>query len=406
MAARTTRGLRAVWALACVMLASCGGGGSGGNPSSGSTNGPASVASPVSVGNVRFQPLDHEAFEGGDLVPPLTITADVMGDLAKLAGRTVYVGVEDPGKFYASNPQLNLTANGLGVELVLFARGPNTQTGDFRSEIRVDVCMDAECRQPFAGSPIKVPYRVKILPGLRIVQQGDINLSTKFGDPLPNWRSAVSLPAGVTKFDAAIFNRGFRVLNNSVEVKKEADALTVQARPAHATSYRLDLYVEAQAQTSSGRKVALSETRPITYTTTAPDRPTVVFTPASGRMVRTPTSLDFPGSGNDAGAVQMMSPDATPYYVAARVEYLDASNGGLDDAKNYPWLDLRSIGYANDTSSTLFPTTFRYSLYAGCSGMAGAACMPPGSYLAKVILLTADNTPAPQPFIVRLDVLP
>jgi hypothetical protein len=398
MAQRMMRGFRVAWA--CVILAGCGGGGSvgsTGNPDSAS----APAASPVSVGNVQFQPMDYEAFEGDDPIPALTITADVSGDFSKLQDRTVYVGVEDPDQLFGAAPSVSLAPNGLGIQLMLLTRSPNTKTGDFRSEIKVNVCMDSACRQQFAGSPFKVPYHVKILPGLKFVEQGNINLTAKFGSvPLPSWSTAVVLPAGATNLRGAVFKRGFKILSDAAEVKTEGATVTLQARPVHVTSRELDLYVEAEAVTSTGRKVMLSETRPITYKMTAPDQSAVVYTPASGRLVRSSTSVEVMG-----GIFQMMSPQAEPFYVSARVEYLDASNGGLDDAKGKAWLVPNGVNTANNASDLLFPTEVRYGLNELCM-LSGPRCIAPGHYVAKVILTTATGQDAPQSFLVRLDMEP
>jgi hypothetical protein len=396
MAGGLVRRGRLVAALVCAVLASCGGGGGG----AGGTSGASAPSTPVSVGNVRFQALDHEAFEGDDRIPPLAITADVTGDLSVLAGKTVYVLVEDPDQLYASNPSLSLTSTGLGNQLTLFARGPNTRVGTFQGNLKVNVCLDAECRQPFGGSPFAVPYKLKVLPGLKIAEAGNIALNWKFGEPLPTWRSDVTLPAGATGFGSAVFKRGFQILSSVAAASNDARAVTVQASPTHVAVHDLDLYLEAVGTTSTGRKVTLSERRALTYTITPPDKPTVVYTPSTATLVRSSTAPENFGS-----VVNLVAPQAEPFYVSTRVEYLNATNGGVDDAKGFRWLDMGAVSSVVNGSELVVRTEAWYRLDVQCQ-MSGPRCMPPGVYVARVFFLTAAGQEAPHPFVVRLDLQP
>lgn len=398
MAGGLVRRGRLLMAVVCAVLASCGGGGGGGGVAVPST--PSQPSTPVNVSNVRFQALDHEAFEGEDRIPPLAITADVTGDLSVLAGKTVYVLVEDPDQLYASNPSLSLTSTGLGNQLTLFPRGLNTKVGIFQGNLKVNVCLDADCRQPFGGSPFSVPYKLKVLPGLKITQAGNIALNWKFGEPLPTWRSDVTLPAGATGFGSTVFRRGSQIVSSVAEARNDARTVTVQASPTQVSVRDLDLYVEALATTSTGRRVTLSERRALTYTITAPDKPMVVYTPSTANLVRSSTTPENFGS-----VVKMVPAQAEPFYVSTRVEYLNAANGGVDDAKGFRWLDMGAVSSGAGGSELLAHTEAWYSLNVQCQ-LSGPRCMAPGVYVARVFFLTAAGQDAPNPFVVRLDLQP
>ncbi|MFT7721943.1 MAG: hypothetical protein QM788_03790 [Roseateles sp.] len=153
-------------------LAACGGGGSAG------TAAPEAAAKPVAVGlsGVKLPTVSGERMIGnqfGAALPQADIEADVTGDLATLSGKQVYVVVNDPNGIF--NNAVLIPDSSTHYRLRLFyesatygATDYDMPVGDFKSSVQVSVCLDAKCNQPFAGTPILMPYSYKVEPGLRV----------------------------------------------------------------------------------------------------------------------------------------------------------------------------------------------------------------------------------------------
>lgn len=169
-------GLSRVSGALCVAgaLVACGGGGGGS-----SNPGPAeTTVKPAAVGLnvVKLPTVSGERMVGNQFAEPLPraeIEADVTGDITTLAGKQVYVIVNDPNGIF--NKAVLVQSSSTRYRLTLYyesdaygATDYDMPVGDFKSSVQVSVCLDAKCTQPFNGSPILMPYSYKVEPGLRV----------------------------------------------------------------------------------------------------------------------------------------------------------------------------------------------------------------------------------------------
>jgi hypothetical protein len=104
--------LRTLLAAASVaLLASCGGGGGGPAASPVGPPAPSPPPAPAPV-NVRLEsalPASIAAdINAGESTPAVTLSARLAGDLGALAGRNLFVVVEDPQQLYAATAVLTV----------------------------------------------------------------------------------------------------------------------------------------------------------------------------------------------------------------------------------------------------------------------------------------------------------
>lgn len=88
---------------------------------------------------------------------PASFRFSAAGNVNSLAGRAIYIAVEDPEGFYsATNADVTVdTSPGATVSLTAV---PLQRTGRYTGEIRIFGCLNATCTLQFSGSPFVVPY--------------------------------------------------------------------------------------------------------------------------------------------------------------------------------------------------------------------------------------------------------
>jgi hypothetical protein len=146
------------WSLALGM-SGCGGGGG---------DGPAAPAASVTVNAPSVSALNAEVLQGTTL-PAVTLSGTVSGDVAGLAGRSVYVVVEDPASMFEANALLQLQQAGAVWQYTLSLTGRTLDTSGRRTgNLRVFVCLDAACTSRLNGTPISIPFDVNVVPGMTL----------------------------------------------------------------------------------------------------------------------------------------------------------------------------------------------------------------------------------------------
>lgn len=87
----------------------------------------------------------------------------VEGDVATLAGRTLYVVVEDPSSLYRREASLQLQQDGAGWRYTLLLQPqPLATVGRHTGTLRVFACLDAQCGTRLAGTPAAIAYDVTV----------------------------------------------------------------------------------------------------------------------------------------------------------------------------------------------------------------------------------------------------
>ena len=242
--------------LLAVCLGACGGGG-GGDDEGGVSRVHVSLLSPTNI--------VQEVYEGAPM-RTVTLTGTATGDVASLSGRTLYIIVVDPDGLFQPNPLISF-APGNQVNVVMSGAiqpTPRHVTGS----LTVNVCLDAACTQPLAGSPLHVPYDVTVRAGLN-VDTSPLAMAYRFGDAPATRSFPVGLPANVTSVIAtAVQDDGFSPSLYAVATAAQggADALVlVTFTPALPGVYtgkiRIDASVNGPQGAASYRAVI-----PFTYT--------------------------------------------------------------------------------------------------------------------------------------------
>ena len=358
----------------------CGGGGGGGSGSSESS---------ISLENVRYTAIDQEVFEGADPLAPTTVTVDAKGDLQRLNGSTLYVVVQDPDALFGS-ARVSVNANGLNNQLVLEGRPSNSKVGTFSGAVTVNVCLDAQCATTLKGSPFQVPYRVKVLPGLRF-NRSTIALQAAFGSEPAPVSVDVVLPAGATDFDvrmgAIVGKRGW--LDTVMRTDKRTNSFVVSAGLAPVAAYDTIAFVSAQGTTSKGRRVYLEASPKVTYSVSATPNHTLISEPAQIVLSNDNSYI------GDVQWVNVIAAEDTVYTAAPRIEYLPADGKGVLSAGSVTWLQ------ANPSGNVPFGTVrqeVKFETKQGCGRT--SRCLPPGKYQARVYLRTPAGDENPEPLLV------
>lgn len=371
--------LRGAALLVCLsLLAACGGGGS---------DSPAPPASPT-VGNVRITNVDQEVFQGNDPLQSLVVTADVTGDLSQLTG--VYVLVEDPDALFASNAVLATTANGLNNVLTLNGRNSNNRVGSFRGPLRINVCSDSACRSPLRGSPLLVPYDIRVLQSLTVERSGGVTITGDFGTPAPAWTSGVTPPTGATSFRATLRDLSAATIP-ALTLSQSAGAITLTPGNSPVASNRYELTVTADGRTSKGRVVPFTSTQGVAYDVRSTGTP-VIFSPAG-------LSFTIAARGT-LTAYQRLDTLLANGEVADQVSTINFSGPG---AVTGFWLLNRSVPTAGFGGAIEFAASacFLTALPPGFD-----PCLAPGVYNARVTLRTRGGSLVTREFDITLTVTP
>lgn len=178
-------------AVVCVMaagMAACGGG-SGGGGDSGS----------VDVRLISTAAINAELLPG-DRMRDVALVGQASGNLGSLNGQTVYVTIEDPAGLFEANPTVIGPFSDGRVEVQL--RGRELQkAGTFSGQLAVRACLDRNCARELSGSPMRVPFSVKVLRPLE-ANVSTLQVQGTFGDQPQVRTVALTLPEKMVSLNA------------------------------------------------------------------------------------------------------------------------------------------------------------------------------------------------------------
>lgn len=394
--------LMPLWVL-LSSLSGCGGGGGDGGANSGAVEAPPlQLASAVKVTNVQPQLLQIQGVEADKPSDGVVLSADVTGDLSRLAGQTVYVLVEDPTKtFEVVNTEIH--ANGIGNQIVLRVKSTLGRSGTTDGTLKVNVCLDLACNSPLGNSPVSVPYKLTIAPAIKIAEASPIQVEVPFGaigyqDAFVTYavRRAVTLqvppdfvggiPDYGTEWTASTPNAPAMLAtleHPALQAGQSVPALmNFGLKPVG--NYRSTL----KLSNWSGNRLAESVVT-VNY----------VVKESGQRMAYVPTTLaattGSTGRLTDGPAVSVIAADAALYTRVGRVAY-SANSGAVK------WLTLMKVeGGALAEGGTYF-----FSSMSNCGTETQLAnCLPPGSYTAMVYFATDAGVESPVPLQVSMQVV-
>jgi hypothetical protein len=245
-------------ALVIVLLLSCGGGGGGGGTAAGPS---------VSVALSDPSQIQATVMAEGAM-PDVRITGSASGDLKSLAGKVIYVIVEDPDSLFVHNTALSFDPGSTAGSYSIVLPGTHLMTpGQYRGNLKIHVALDVNLSQELGNSPLRIPYDVTVLPGLTIGQQ-TLAVDSIFGDATATRTIPVSLPASVTTWaveNTTPYNPQPLVWSPSI-VKGPGDAVSISLYPAPPGTYTYTFRVTASAQPPGGTLQEYGKDITVTYT--------------------------------------------------------------------------------------------------------------------------------------------
>lgn len=260
----------AVSALVVILL-SCGGGGGGG----GAAAGPSVSVALSDPGQIQATVMAEGA------MPDMRISGYATGDLKSLAGKVIYVVVEDPASLFVHNTQLTFDPGSSADLYSVLLPGDHLMTpGQYKGNLKIHVALDANLSQPLGNSPLQVPYDVTVLPGLTVSQK-TLAVDAVFGDPTAARTIPVSLPASVTTWavqNTTPYNPQPFVWSPSI-VKGPGDAVSLSLYPAPPGTYSYTFRVTASAQPPGGTLQEYGKDITVTYTIARDDEVNCAVTP-------------------------------------------------------------------------------------------------------------------------------
>lgn len=209
-----------IWLAGVVlfMLSACGGGGGGGDSgSSGSSGGgssslltlaPASLSANLQQGeglSIDFKATPHGSFTS-----------------------TVYVLFVDSESVLAATPTLSQNGDGTFSSRMGISR--NLAVGTHTGNIEIHLCYNSTCNSEYAGSPVKLPYSIKVsapgtaYTGPAVLTPASLALAFRYGE-YPAF-TITAMPQSSTQISGTVylvtFTRGV-VLTQAVPARHNAD---------------------------------------------------------------------------------------------------------------------------------------------------------------------------------------
>jgi hypothetical protein len=267
-----------------LALVGCGGGGGEGTQSQSS----------VTVNAPSLKVLNAEVLEGTAL-STVVLTGSVSGDVTNLAGRTLYVVVEDPATLFESNAMLQLQQSGGAWLYTLNLVGrPLATVGRRTGTLRVFVCLDAACATQLNGTPIAIPFDVNVLAPMTLSAQS-LQFSVPFGTLLGEQVVDVGLSPLSTTWaanDVTPYNpyqaNPLQLLNGGQ--LNSAGPLRFKLAAAVPGTYSSRISVITQPQVAPDRTMHVEQFIDVTYTVTANDALDHVFDPPALNLVHSATN--------------------------------------------------------------------------------------------------------------------
>lgn len=323
---------------------------------------PSSVVPGVTAVLYSPQRISATLFPGQQM-NSITLSGGVSGDIRQLAGRTLYIIVEDPHALFNSPPGVSIGAS--SVQVYLTAK-PLTATGIREGNLRVYACLDAACGTQLAASPLLVPYRVSVIPQVT-TDQTRVVAQAAFGQVPADRAVRVTLPPGTTDWRVQWTGGSLRTQAATTnQLGNSAGTVTFSFRPAAPGSYSDRWSVSGTASDGAGANRTFSTDISVDYTVTDSAAATVSMAPAETRV----TVLQ-----GDAERTVVKEP-----VVAARagasvtrrgVEYLTWP-AGVSEQDRFSW-------WSGNFDSEVTTCWYR-------------GCLPAGTYTGRVVYSVTQGT--------------
>jgi hypothetical protein len=283
--------LSAVVLSAAALVSGCGGGGGGG-----------STVSTVTVSAPSSMPVIASTKLVDDYYDDIEFSGMISGNLDSLNGKSVFVLVEDPANLFQAEGYLIIQRLASGSTYTLKLKGKQLKAvGHFTGNVRVRACLDAACTQPIAGTPLLLPYNVKVEAGLT-VSRNEINMTVPFGTvPAPEmvdigyssfgkgWVANISSPYRgiVEEHTLSIGNTTYHYPYPTIGVLPakgtilQDKQMQIQIHPTKPGNYFHNVKVSAGATLPNRRELIYEQTVTVRYNVTPNPAINSLFYPAA-----------------------------------------------------------------------------------------------------------------------------
>ncbi len=400
------------------LLAACGGGG----PAAVLPSPPLdTLASKVTVQNVRVravpsgQPVTRYAldvFQGSGIRGgEIEVMVDFGGEVAVLAGRTVYWVVSDPDALFRVS--MTLSGGTTDHRINLQPQAIDQTVGRRQGDVLVRLCLDTACTAPLSGASVVLPYDINVRDTYRLESEGTLQLKAPYAQAgneltgrvlLPEAAERPSMSVNLRRVEGqALFFSNDPVIRLTTAADGQSFALRGEAlRPG---TYEAVLSVSGEA-VLQGQRANIQKQFPIELKVAMPDdgrpllQPQAIFLTGSyGQDSWPPFAINF--TGNTWAQVSFWPLDARRYLVS-RFVYLDAQGQPISPACE--WL-RGSVGSYEVTSGPLV-REHQVQLSANACIQTQTRAVPPGRYWARVYLKPEGGEEIPEYLAVTLDVAP
>ncbi|MBC3875153.1 hypothetical protein [Undibacterium flavidum] len=388
--------LFAVVLSVAALVSGCGGGGGGNSTSSTvTTMTTVTVSAPSSMPVIASTKLVDEYYDD------IEFSGTISGNLDSLNGKTVFVLVEDPANLFQAEGYLIIQRLASGSTYILRLIGKQLKVaGHFTGNVRVRACLDAACTQPIAGTPLLLPYNVKVEAGLT-VSRNEINVTVPFGTVPPpemvdigysslgkGWVANISSPYRtiVEEHTLSIGNTTYYYPYPTIGVLPRQGTILqdkqmqIQIYPSKPGNYFHTVRVSAVA-TSPGRELIFEQTVNVRYNVTPNPAINSLFYPAT---------LDF---------MQKQQTSTMEY------NYQLVTNIGI--ASEFVGIEyLSAAGTTGPVNSWWSEFPYRSAATCISNYYSGMSCLTPGVYTAQVRyrLITPKGTLGDVLYPIRMTV--
>lgn len=322
---------------------------------------PSSVVPGVTAVLYSPQRISATLFPGQQM-NSITLSGGVSGDIRQLAGRTLYIIVEDPHALFNSPPGVSIGTS--SVQVFLSAK-PLAATGIREGSLRVYACLDAACGTQLAGSPLLVPYRVSVIPQV-VTDQNRVVVQSTFGQVPVERTVRVTLPPGTTDWGVETFGARYTRATTTNQLGNSVGTVTFGFGPAAPGSWS-DLWsVTGTASDGAGSSRRFSTDIRVEHTVIDSATATVSMIPAETRVTV---------QQGDAERTTVRQPvviaRAGASVTRRGVEYLTWP-AGVSEQDRFSWWS----GYFDSEVTTCW--------YRGC--------LPAGTYTGRVVYSVTQGT--------------
>lgn len=346
----------------------CGGGGGGG------TN----VSNGSGVRMVSATPAQIEAQSYEGMSPPsVTFRVNFDGDLQTLTGKALYIFFEVPDPLFEAQPIYRIDTVNKYVEITLQGRlSGDFAQGVYEKSLRIIACLDAACNSQLGNSPYSLPYKITILPGLKLSPE-TVSFATLFGVTPTPVRVNVQVPQGATSWDLFSYNG-----SQNLSVVKAADgSASIDVTPSLTTpgvySATYSVQTTLPNPVNPGSSLIMQKQLNVRYDVQPNAAVVMAFSPA---IATYQLKLNDPQQKQEFAGFSIALQDGSysrtgAVYVSAPAEAANHPNVGQ-------WLSANLAGSAAN----------QYSIIPCGTDPSALNCLPAGTYSAAIRFKHTSST--------------